>query len=168
MKIPSNRILLSALLIAGVVAPALAQEGPKLGEAPALQMVPPPPPAAPNATYGNRAGTLNFKITITIKSAIPATQKIYCLAYASAYGMQSNSEQATKVATRSGNTATCTVSIPYSWVGVDITTGAISTSLSIYSGTNDLTARYASRSLTPILPIPPNNTTKTIIQAMTL
>ena len=151
----------------GSVGAALAQDAPRLGEAPALQIVGTPPPAT-SAAYGSRSGTLLYKITITVKSLIPSTQKIYCIASANAYGMQSNNEQVSKAATRSGSTATCTLSIPYAWVGVDGTSGMITSSITIYTGSTETTGRYANRTLEPISPLPANGTTKTVNVAMTL
>jgi len=65
------------------------------------------------ATYG---GTLTMKFNITLRTGLPADQPIYCTNNASVSDMvASYSETKTVVATRSGSTATCSVSLFYSW-----------------------------------------------------
>lgn len=77
--------------------------------------------SAPTTTY---SGTAQVTFNVTVKSAI--TTPILCLAevYVSSYanGTTSTSyasnyytEDATATASRTGNTATCTVNIPYQW-----------------------------------------------------
>jgi hypothetical protein len=65
------------------------------------------------ATY---AGTLTMKFNITLKSTIPADYQILCQQTATVNdSVATYSESKTVVATRSGNTATCSVAIFYSW-----------------------------------------------------
>ncbi len=65
-------------------------------------------------------GTFVVTFTITVKSAIATSAKISCSVTASLIDAETTNpsiieEEAAVVATRSGSTATCTVTIPYSW-----------------------------------------------------
>ena len=78
---------------------------------PDLQEADVPPPA----TFG---GKFVFNFTITVSSTLASTAKILCEASAStedAATLNFITETASVTATRSGSTATCTVTIPYSW-----------------------------------------------------
>jgi hypothetical protein len=71
--------------------------------------------AAASTTVGGKIVTA---FTINVQSAIPATAKIGCSVQATVLDVATANtifETATVVATRSGTTATCTVTIPYSW-----------------------------------------------------
>ena len=64
------------------------------------------------------AGKLVFDFTITVSSSISSSAKIACEAGASLEDTATLNfilESAQVLATRSGSTATCTVTIPYSW-----------------------------------------------------
>jgi hypothetical protein len=62
-------------------------------------------------------GTISVTFTITVKSTIPSTTSITCTVSAEVVDPQNIiSEEAAVIATRSGSKATCTVSIPYSWL----------------------------------------------------
>ena len=80
-----------------------------------------PHPALPDGetpattTFG---GKFVFNFTITVSSTLATTDKIACSATASLEDVSSLNfivENAEVVATRTGSTATCTVTIPYSW-----------------------------------------------------
>jgi hypothetical protein len=63
-------------------------------------------------------GTLQVNVTITIKSTIPSTEPIACTVTAvmeEVYDSVYVNESATALAVRSGSTATCSMTIPYSW-----------------------------------------------------
>ncbi|MGO9403591.1 MAG: hypothetical protein ACLPVW_08985 [Terriglobales bacterium] len=63
-------------------------------------------------------GTYSLTINITLASTIPSATQIVCLVQIDVTGdsVLSGIEQtAGSAATRSGDTATCTVTIPYSW-----------------------------------------------------
>lgn len=68
-------------------------------------------------------GKIITQFTITVSSAIPAATPIHCAVFASVIEQNSVTFQisndiedsATVNATRNGGTATCTVTIPYSW-----------------------------------------------------
>ena len=79
----------------------------------------------PDANAVAVTGTIKLTLTITIKSVFPAGSK---LTYACGAGLLESSvnlttdtatlyeEEASSVATVNGNTATCTLTIPYSWI----------------------------------------------------
>jgi hypothetical protein len=73
--------------------------------------------AAPPATTTS-TGTFVFNFTITVKANISSTAKIQCTATATVFDASTGNEiieQDTVLATRSGSTATCSPTIPYSW-----------------------------------------------------
>jgi hypothetical protein len=74
-----------------------------------------PPALAPALT--TYSGTINVKLSITIQSALSDTQVLVCSADVSAEDPAFNlyEETASVTATRSGATATCTMTIPYLW-----------------------------------------------------
>jgi len=89
---------------------------------PDLQEADVPPPA----TFG---GKFVFNFTITVSSTLASTAKILCEASAStedAATLNFITETASVTATRSGSTATCTVTIPYSWNLSSSTTDKVS------------------------------------------
>jgi len=72
--------------------------------------------AAPAAAV--TTGKFVFSFTITIDSSIATSAKIGCSASAQLLDVSTANlieEEAAVVASRSGSTATCTVTIPYSW-----------------------------------------------------
>jgi hypothetical protein len=62
-------------------------------------------------------GTYTINFTLTVASNIPTTADISCSSELEVTGDKVGTivETAAALATRSGSTATCTVSIPYSW-----------------------------------------------------
>lgn len=84
-------------------------------------------------------GKLVFNITITIASTIPAASVITCNAAAyvvdnlndTTFTFLAITKDATVVATRSGSTAQCTVTIPYSWKLITASADTISPSIQI-------------------------------------
>jgi hypothetical protein len=62
-------------------------------------------------------GTYTISFTITVASSIPTTDDISCSSELEVTGDKVGTvvETASALATRSGSTATCTVTIPYSW-----------------------------------------------------
>jgi hypothetical protein len=96
-----------------------------------------------------RGGTFVFKITIKIISAvsvIPASTKPSCTAYAYHSGNLYFSENASKTASRTGDTATCILRIPYLWVDADPSEG-VSPQISVYTGSRSLSHNLASIAL---------------------
>lgn len=82
------------------------------------------------ATQG---GSFVVNFTITIRSAIPTNSVINCgvsavLTEASVAGVNIITEGANVAATRTGNTAKCTVTIPYSWQVLNPATARVSLS----------------------------------------
>jgi hypothetical protein len=104
-----------------------------------------------------RGGTFVFKITIQIVSGtsiIPATTKPQCTAYATHSGNLYFSENVSKTSTRTGDTATCVLRLPYLWVDADPSNG-VSPQVYVYAGDRSL-----SHYLTPIA-LPANGATTT-------
>jgi hypothetical protein len=61
-------------------------------------------------------GKIVANFNITLSSAIPAGDLVFCRANASVYDCSASvAESATGIATRSGNSATCSATIAYSW-----------------------------------------------------
>jgi hypothetical protein len=80
-------------------------------------------PAVSPSTVSATTGKIVTSFTITVASAIPTTTHITCEVSASVFEQNPETFQipneivdsATVLANRSGNTATCSVAIPYSW-----------------------------------------------------
>lgn len=113
------------------------------------------PPAEVGAQIASREGTITVNVTITIKSDIPTSEKVYCYTTFSHSGSTSYYEASTVTATRSGRRATCKVVTPYLWPEAN-ETGQVFGSLNVYSG-----RRSHSRGLTSFA-VPRNGGTKTI------
>jgi hypothetical protein len=130
-------------------------------------------------------GTLVFKITINVKSAIPKNAVIGCTAGASVFDSTSGlsaDESGSAVATlTSGTTYSCTVKLPYSWLLSSPTSDKVSldfnTSLdygyevTATNGTATLVqpvgARLTTHTLAPInVPLTGATTTETISATM--
>ena len=126
---------------------------------PDLQEADVPPPAA-------TGGKLVFNFTITVSSALASTTKIFCTASATVLEatLSEFAESASVTATRSGSTATCTVTIPYSWNLSTVSTDRVSLSYTIIAGvpttTIPLATRTSEHSLPPIS-VPANGATTT-------
>ncbi|HET7206586.1 MAG TPA: hypothetical protein VFI95_08405 [Terriglobales bacterium] len=119
-------------------------------------------------------GTLVFKFTITVKSAIPSTDNIACAAGAEVADSNGTfySETAEVAATRGTGTATCTVTIPYSWQLATATTDRVTMTYSIsapgtFTSTNALPARQNSHSLASVA-VPINGATTTVTVTATI
>lgn len=101
------------------------------------------------ATY---TGILSMKFVITIKSSIPQDWTIYCTQTASVIDVGGLAYTNNKVvaASRSGNTASCLINMPYSWLlngagGSVYSTYMVSAyaSTTALSGMNDATGTLA-------------------------
>jgi hypothetical protein len=134
---------------------------------PDLQEADVPPPA----TFG---GKFVFNFTITVSSTLASTAKILCEASAStedAATLNFIVETASVTATRSGSTATCTVTIPYSWNLSSATTDKVSLSYEIVAGVPTATVPLATRtSAQPLktISVPANGATTTETIAATI
>lgn len=85
---------------------------------------------APDATVAPVAGTLTVTLHISIKSVIPAGDKVGCTAslsalQSSATGTTAYTESVSSYATVSGSTATCVLTIPHSWAFSAATTTTV-------------------------------------------
>jgi hypothetical protein len=111
-------------------------------------------------------GTIVVNFTITIKSAIPTTSPISCgveatVTEVSAVGVNLIFDTAAVAATRTGNTAKCTVTIPYSWMVSNSATARLSLTYNLAlskPGTTGLLLRSSVGSIASI-PIPANGAT---------
>jgi len=91
--------------------------------------------AAPEITTPT-TGTFKVNFTITVKSTIPSADVIGCSVTASTIDLTSGhviEEIAGVAATRAGSSATCTVTIPYSWVLTTPLTDTVSLTYAITS-----------------------------------
>jgi hypothetical protein len=126
-----------------------------------------------------RAGKLVFNFTITVDSTFATTTPIYCEVGASladdavsATGREIT-ESAAATATRTGSTAKCTVTIPYSWSLVTPSTDIVFLSYTIIAANVSTTSiptvalRTTGQSL-PSIPVPANETTTTQSIAATI
>jgi len=127
--------------------------------------------AAAAVTFG---GKLVFNFTITVTSAIPTTDVISCTASASVLDLGAGIlilEEAAVKATRTATTATCSVTIPYSWSLVTATTDKMSLTYVINgtgtSATTVLPSRLSSQGLGSFA-IPANGTTSTFTVKATI
>jgi hypothetical protein len=122
--------------------------------------------AATNA----QTGTIVVNFTITIRSAIPTTTPILCdlsasVTEISGSGVNLIEEDAAVAATRTGSTAKCTVTIPYSWVVLNPVTARLGLAYNLIAakttpGTTGLLSR-ASSGIVALIPIPANGGTTT-------
>ena len=125
-----------------------------------------------DVTTTTRAGKLVFEFTITVDSTFATSTPIYCEVGASlvddiASGSgREISESAAATATRTGSSAKCTVTIPYSWSLATPSTDMVFLSYTIIaanvstSSVTTVALRTAEQSL-PSIPVPANETTHT-------
>jgi len=176
--------LAAAALLLGTALPSIAQQSrsveipgylnPKTGA-----FRPKPATATPDVTakYTTYTGTLEFEFTITVDSKIPSGQEVDCEATAELVDVPTSgsfenviSEEASAIATVKGDTATCTVKIPYSWSLASGAEDSVSLSYDLAivptAITSETDAEAVRRSLQYLAPIPVpktgTTTTKTI------
>jgi hypothetical protein len=117
-------------------------------------------------------GTFVFNFTITVSADISSTAKIACQATAivnDGAGTATENyitEQATVIATRSGSTATCSPTIPYSWIlnteSTDTVVLAYAISAPSEASTSaQLPSRYSSQNNFADISVPATGTTTT-------
>lgn len=119
------------------------------------------------AAANPQTGTISVNLTITIKSAIPTSSQIICgvtatVTEVSGLGVNIISDEASVVATRTGNTAKCTVTIPYSWAVSNPATAKVNLNYNLAAGKATTGTGLVSRSSTgsiASIPIPANGTT---------
>lgn len=114
----------------------------------------------PTGVFGDNFGSLTLQFNITLKPGIPISYPILCSMTASvtdsAFG--SYAETKTVEATRSGNMATCVVTIGYQWYLAD-STHDINLTYSV-SATGTSTAKLVLRQTSStgyVFPMPENN-----------
>ena len=125
----------------------------------------------PDTTFTTFTGEFVFKFTVTIKSSIPTSTPIDCEAQADVFDESgvSHDETAEVVASRSGSTATCTVTIPYSWALSTASSDGVSLSYNVDAagGTTGEIDRESDNSLVSIK-VPANGATTTETVAVTI
>jgi hypothetical protein len=111
-----------------------------------------------SATTTPTTGTYTVNFTITIASSLPTSTQIACTAELEVTGDKVGTivETAGAVATRSGSTATCSVTIPYSWNLVTPTTDKLYVLYSLTSPVN-VTLGYPIPSRASHLNAPPTS-----------
>lgn len=122
------------------------------------------PPATTTVT-----GTLVFNFTVTVKANISSTAKIQCTATATVFDTSTTNqiiEQDTVLATRSGSTATCSPTIPYSWnLGSSstdkVSLGWILSAPSEASTSSALPSRLSEQTTFASISVPANGSTTT-------
>jgi hypothetical protein len=125
----------------------------------------------PNVATSTFTGTFVLNFTVTIKSIVPGAFPIHCTATIlpiDASGL-SYTEIKSVAGTRSSNTATCSISIPYSWILASTGTAMVQTQYMVGTqGTgSSLVLREATGSL-PGVTLPANTTTLTRSVAVTI
>lgn len=172
---------LTACLLFASTLPALAQQ--TTGFTPGIQgyldarggfhvLAPAIDDAALQDAVTTFTGTIVVNFTITISSTIPTTDKISCIVNASVFDTGSTNsilETAAVAATRTGASATCKVTIPYSWPLVTGTTDQVSLSYQIsapglFTATNGLPLRNSVQTFAHIaVPKTGTTTTETVV-----
>jgi hypothetical protein len=111
-------------------------------------------------------GTFIFTFTITLGESIPGSDKIGCTANANFIEKASENqiaESAGQLATRSGSTATCIVTMPYSWnlatPGSDKVNLSYVIETPVETGGNALLRLRSSRQTIGTIAVPPNGST---------
>lgn len=121
------------------------------------------------AAANPQTGTIVVNFTITIKSAFPATYLVNCgvdatVSDISGAGINIISEAGSVVGTRTGSTAKCTVTIPYSWMVLSPSTATLDLRYTVSAGkataTTGILLRSSSGGIATI-PLPANGSTTT-------
>ncbi len=120
-----TRLLFAVACVMGIVAGGYAQNAqstkPEFGymdrKTGMFHSLSRPLPDAEAPAITPTTGKFVFNVTITVSSALPASAVITCVVSGGVADLTSGefSNVAGIAAKRSGNTATCTVTIPYSW-----------------------------------------------------
>jgi hypothetical protein len=113
-------------------------------------------------------GKFVVNFTITVDSNLPTTDKIACSVQAQVADVSSGHiilESASVAATRNGATASCSVTIPYSWTLSSASTDKVNLAYTITvpgvaSAANALPSRFSSQSIATIS-VPANGSTTT-------
>lgn len=122
--------------------------------------------ALATSTY---TGTFSFRFTVTLKSGVPSDYPIQCSASVSPIDSSGlyYSDVKTVLASRTGSTATCNLSIYYSWVLANSSALVTTTYWVATSGASSLVSREAIGSL-PKVTLPANGGSLSRSVAVTL
>ena len=129
------------------------------------------PMVDPNVALSTFGGSFVLNFTITIKSIIPSSFPIQCGATLMATDMAAGgifSEDKIVFATRSGNTATCSITVPYSWSLSSASTPVSTTYMITTTGTGSSLFERISTGMLPSITVPVNGTTSTRAIAITI
>ena len=115
-------------------------------------------------------GKFVYTISIAVKSSIPSADVIACTGNASTFDgtFKSIAETASVAAARSGATASCTVTIPYSWSLSASSTDVVTLGYQITApatGAAGLPSRYSNQTIAQIHVPPSGSTTTEVISA---
>lgn len=125
----------------------------------------------PNVVVATYTGSFVLNYTITIKSIVPSSFPIQCGASLTPSDIGSGYfyvESKTVFATRSGNTASCSVTVPYSWQLSSATTPVTTTYTIMTQGTGSSLLDRISTGNLPSVTLPTNGTTLTRSVAITI
>jgi len=121
--------------------------------------------AAEAQTTATYTGKFVFEFTITIESGIPTSVPIYCIgnAFTRDEGINILQDVASVTASRSGSTATCTVTVPYSWPLTTPSSDQASLGYEIIAGTSSAIRPVGDSSFNWFakIPLPANGATTT-------
>jgi hypothetical protein len=121
-----------------------------------------------NPLIAGTTGKFVYNFTIMVKSTIPASDVIECVGSASVFDTSGRTmeESAGVAATRGAGTASCTVTIPYSWPLAGASTDMVNLSFTIntpVSGTSPLPNRLSTQGFATIhVPASGSTTTEAI------
>ncbi len=124
-------------------------------------------------------GKFVFNFTITLDSAVPSGDAVGCAAGAQTYDETRETdldESGFAQATITGSTASCTVSLPYSWLMASPSedTVRLNSDVFIFNPTNNglnldgYFTRYSLHTINPDLAVPPSGQTTTVPVAATI
>ena len=170
---PRATIILSAFAIFGQCLIAQTQARPRTKpQTPVLGYVDPAtgkfhlatPESTPDAdiaaTVAPTTGKLVFSFIIRIASSVPSSDAIVCVADSTALERPTATnpravylEEASAVGSRSGSTATCTVSIPYSWLLATPASDTLTLHYAVGAGTSTAVAINVARKSAHQLPV---------------
>jgi hypothetical protein len=110
-------------------------------------------------------GTFVFNVTITVSSALPTTSVITCSIFGGVDDTETGdfSNFVETTATRKGNTATCTVTVPYEWELGDPSKDIVNLDLEVDASASTSTGSYEEDFDNPAITmaVPANGTTTT-------
>jgi len=177
------KLLIAVTCLLGLIAGAFAQEAEtrtskgtfgyidrKTGMFHPLERTPLSAEAA--AAITPTTGTFVFNVTITVSSVLPTTALINCAVSGGVSDLKTGffSNYVNVPAKRTGNTATCTLSVPYEWSLATPTTDTVSMDISVSTATSSTAGSYEEYFTAPALTlkVPANGATTTTAISTTI